>query len=302
MPHHSFGKKNLRALLKLIKIILIFRTDSLLARLLLAVRSKLRSDHLSVLNHKTLHSYRTSDTLFILGSGFSLNKLSDYQWSRIKSADTLAFNYAYMLTIDPTYYLCELAAEPDMSKIASDLVKIRSYDNVPKVFKPISPNILLALYRFIKLNIPNAIFAPVTWLPSANKSSFSKAFWSLARFARFLPIPYPSVQTIFRASLDQAIGLGIQLGYTNVVLCGIDLDTKYFFESPLNLREDIDPPPPIIHETPGVHGTIQTSQISLTIIDVIKELQSYCVSCTNTRLYYNGNSSALAELLDPYDW
>ena len=154
----------------------------------------------------------------------------------------------------PTYYLCELADYTIMSKIGSDLYSISEYHDVPKFFTPDSPNILKAISRF------NIIFQ-ILYLHQLFGSHpaimyFREQFWRLLNFSRFLSVSYPSVQTIFRASLDRAIGLGIQLNYKDIVLLGADLNTKYFSDSKL-LRSDLVPP----HKkkkTPGITLQLET--------------------------------------------
>lgn len=257
------------------------------------------------INNSNLFKRKNSNTLFILGSGFSLNSLSHHQWRIIQSCDILTFNYTYMVDIKPTYYLCELADQSIMSKIAADLNSISDYNDVPKLFKPIHPNIIQAINRFNKLNLLNSIFLPVLWLPSSDPRSFKDNFWRLSNISRFLPVSYPSVQTIFRASLDQAIGLGIQLNYSEIVLCGVDLNTKYFFEDAKLLREGILPPlnvNQVNNATPGIHPTVDKSKTKLTIIDVVKEFNLFCVNSTDTSLFYHGPSLEFTNYLPDYKW
>ena len=74
-----------------------------------------------------------------------------------------------MVDIRATYYKCELADESTMSKITSDLCSIRAYDNVPKLFKPETPNILQAIRGYNQFTLSNSIFTPQVWLTSNYK-------------------------------------------------------------------------------------------------------------------------------------
>ena len=287
---------------KVIKVQFIYFTDILCSKILIS-RNRYESPSytISLFNKKSLTRHKKSDTLFILASGFSLNTLSDYQWKIIQSCDVLTFNHSYMLNVNPTYYLCELADYTIMSKIGSDLYSISEYHDVPKFFTPDSPNILKAISRFNKISFSNSIFTPVIWFPSCNYKHFREQFWRLLNFSRFLSVSYPSVQTIFRASLDRAIGLGIQLNYKDIVLLGADLNTKYFFEDSKLLRSDLVPP----HKkkkTPGIHATIRDPDHKLTMIDVVKELIEFCRKKTSTNLFYRGTNLELSALLPDYHW
>ena len=113
------------------------------------------------------------------------------------------------------------------------------------------------------------------------------------------------MQTIFRASLDRAIGLGIQLNYTKIVLLGADLDTTYFFEDSKLLRKDLVPPLTEQYTnkpTPGIHATRRDPDKKLTIIHVIKEFNEFCRKTKSATLFYRGTNSELSALLPDYDW
>lgn len=300
-PRSEFAK-NIFYAAKVLKSQITYSTDVLCSLIFISRKCYAGKKHANKLfNRNNLIKNKKSDTLFILGSGFSLNTISDHQWEIIQACDVLTFNHSYMANVQATYYLCELADDMTMSKIGSDLYSINDYDNVPKLFTPEAPNILQAINRFNKLTLLNSVFTPVVWFPHCEYKYFKEQFWRLSQFSRFLPVSYPSVQTIFRASLDRAIGLGIQLNYADIVLLGVDLNTKYFFEDPKLLRKNLVPPLKN-KETPGIHPTVRKSEINLTMIDVIKEFIDFCGKNKKTSLFYHGSNLEIANLLPDYKW
>ena len=294
---------NLFYALKVLKVQVVYFTDVFCSLLLISRKSSVnQKQRLKLFNRNDLIKYKKSDTLFILGSGFSLNTITDDQWRIIQAGDVLTFNHSYMVDIRANYYICELADESTMSKITSDLCSIRAYDNVPKLFKPETPNILQAIRRYNQFTLSNSIFTPQVWLPTSNYKLFKKQFWRLSQYSCFLPVSFPSMQTIFRASLDQAIGLGLQLNYQHIVLLGIDLNTKYFFEDPKLLRKNLKALHNYNKKTPGIHPTIRDPDTRLTIIDVVKELIKFCAKKKSSTLFYRGLNPELSDLLPDYYW
>ena len=57
----------------------------------------------------SLKKYKTSDTLFIFGTGSSLLDLSSDQLNEIKSNDSLGLNYFCLFDFVPTYFTLELS-------------------------------------------------------------------------------------------------------------------------------------------------------------------------------------------------
>jgi hypothetical protein len=56
---------------------------------------------------------KSSDTLVIFGSGSSINKINDHQWSRLSSYDSIGFNWFCHHGFAPTFYVIrEQAAIP----------------------------------------------------------------------------------------------------------------------------------------------------------------------------------------------
>ena len=69
-----------------------------------------------------LKKYKTSNRIYILGSGRSVLDISKKEWKEIEKHDTIGFNHWYVHEHQPTFYdLSYLANKPISSSFASDI-------------------------------------------------------------------------------------------------------------------------------------------------------------------------------------
>src|SRR5437870_3365363 len=59
------------------------------------IRDRLNRSHYTLLDEAQLRATRTSDTVFVFGSGYSLNELSPADWGHFIQHDTVGFNAFY---------------------------------------------------------------------------------------------------------------------------------------------------------------------------------------------------------------
>ena len=64
------------------------------------------------LNLNQLRSFKTSDRIYILGSGESILDISKQEWDEINSHNSIGFNHWYVHDFEPTFY--------DLSYLAND--------------------------------------------------------------------------------------------------------------------------------------------------------------------------------------
>ena len=60
------------------------------------------------LGYDLVKKYKKSDTLFILGSGSTINKISDKQWGKIDDHDSIGFNFWLVHDFVPDFFKFEL--------------------------------------------------------------------------------------------------------------------------------------------------------------------------------------------------
>jgi hypothetical protein len=71
------------------------------------MRKLIAKNGLQALSKLDVSQYKTSDTLYILGSGISIMDLNQEQWNVISSHDSIGFNSWMHHPFVPTYYCME---------------------------------------------------------------------------------------------------------------------------------------------------------------------------------------------------
>jgi len=254
---------------------------------------------------RKLRKYKQRNTLFILGSGSSINNISEYQWNVIENKDSVGFNFWLIHDFVPTYYVAEIKGEENrMTIFYQNLInKIRHYTNIPFIFKYREA---LSLKDFSIISKLNYVFlAPTIRIPGVNKKAFSKwillldliRFFSKNNNNGFIPFK--------QASVSWLIIFALKLGYKNIVLCGIDLNnTDYFFEQnkAYYFKKNILIPPS--GQDGKIHMTNDPDHCygELIIKDVIDVLYRKLLRRKNINLYVGSPSSALYPDIPLYDW
>lgn len=177
---------------------------------------------------ENLQPYKTCDTLFILGSGPSINDLTGKQWVHISARDSIGFNFFLLHPHVPTYYSVELRPA------YTDLF-LECYRATAPEFKKIP--VLSNLYNL--MNLPekqlNSIRQSISNLYGTAPRMFKGA--GKQNLEEILHYHYSTRNFVednllihYRASLMLTLSLGVLLGYKNIVLAGIDMSSNdYFF-------------------------------------------------------------------------
>lgn len=181
-------------------------------------------------SEEDLRTAKTSDTLFIFGSGWSVNAISPEEWRHIAAHQTLSFNWF---------------VHQDFLKMDYHLIKeISSNDSNPAIWKP-------QIRKYSELikaspHYRDTIFV-VQWGPLAININRLLGLRHLYDGAKIFPCSI-TARGIYReptprladglaqscGTLSSCVNFAFLMGYTNIVLVGVDLnDRRYFW-----LRED----------------------------------------------------------------
>lgn len=175
---------------------------------------------------------RKSDTVFILGSGASINDISASDWEVIAKHDTMTFNwFAYQDFVDIDYYLIKDITYDDRDKniFLEEYYKFNRllvnhwahYQNTLFILQsgPLATNVNKMLYHRI--------------LP---KDSHITGFKMYRGVNLELNLPWLSMKT---GTLLTCVNLAIKMGWSKIVLTGIDLYNRdYFWFKPDQVREN----------------------------------------------------------------
>ena len=207
-----------------------------------------RRTGLPMLQSLKLSPLKTSDTVFILGSGASINQIPDAKWKVIGSHDSIAMNFWLVHPFVPRIYLFENIKSGEdqdlMLEVFRDFLERRAgdYRDTVKIISEFVP----LTERQLALDIPEAFQRSLYIGYSAN---------IIARDARELVtgLRYMLKKGVFRqrdhiawhfkcaGSVLAALSLAVCMGYKRIVLCGIDLGNgEYFYQDPERYPEARD--------------------------------------------------------------
>lgn len=198
-----------------------------------------RSLGLPSLEELDLRRLRSSDVLFVLGTGPSINRIPEARWQAIARYDTLGMNFWPYHRFVPRMFFFEAIdrqAWPQFYNSFLPLVARRAadYRNVTKV--------VLELYRagpqFIQDLSPewktNLYAADPLQAPARTAEELAYALRYFQKKGLFRPAAH--VQYLFKhnVSLSLILGFAARLQYRKIVLCGMDIKVPgYFYSDPI---------------------------------------------------------------------
>lgn len=256
----------------------------------------LRWTNMRPLTHAGLAEAKTSDTLFILGSGPSINAITAERWKRIAEHDTAAMNFWLIHPFVPKFYFYEEIVRNDSPEMHSAFVQLaharcHDYTSTIKVASEVhwtEAEMTKSLPEQWGWNLFAAL--PVN-IAARNETQLRYALdylWQrgyFARSARFRSL------VKYGSSLSMLLAFAVRMGYRNVVLCGIDLKTgAYFYQDPELYPETrslsfIDPK--------QKHLTYQRGPWLVPMDGVVKEMGAAVLEPAGVNLFVENRSSAL---------
>lgn len=188
--------------------------------------------HGEILNDRILQ-YKKSDTIFILGSGPSINSISDEDWGKISRHDSIGFNYWLVHDFIPTYYVLQLSSNEILNLL---LEKIDNYKKIPIIIRGsdfAKNGINLDDVHLESLKKSDLYY--INEYPISSRCSIdidllfryveALGMFDFAKICDFVPK--------WRGTLGLLISLSYQMGYKNIVLCGMDMqDADHFWDYP----------------------------------------------------------------------
>lgn len=184
---------------------------------------------------------KRSDTVFVLGSGSSINRIGAERWQGMAAHDTIALNFWPIHPFVPTYYLFEsvppASDDPTFSLAMFPLLlelfarRAEDYAGTPKVISN-----LARVGDQLALHLPEAWRVNLFWCPMP--PVVARTPHELGYCLRYLDAQgvfatSGPLEALFKygSNLVMCLSLAIRLGYRRIVLCGVDLsDQAYFYQ------------------------------------------------------------------------
>lgn len=258
-------------------------------------------------SYEFLKQYKKHDRVFIIGSGTSINKYSDEMRREIQSNDSITFNFSMMYGISSNYHMIEPS-----ERVGSEVNKCMDKD--VSLFAKKNPETCILLknarsgkgvLHYIdeslrqKCHLVKTTVMPirkVTDLPLALKTIKS----DLCRYHKNPKMIYNLY--VKRASIFSLITLARDLGYKEIILCGIELNNDfYFYEDKRVEYEDIGYlVPEVIHNEVDIHKTDDPKFGEVTASELIKQYNRIVLVPEGIKLYIATKDSALNKDIDIY--
>ena len=248
-----------------------------------------------------IKSLKKSDTLFVLGSGSSINNINEEGWEHIKSHNSIGLNYWPIHDFIPDIVMFEMP-RGDRGKFFYDLLKIKKdlYKNTPFIFKGLYKNrkdfngIKEVSKKFPLKLVENMYLGYELSLPGRNINEFEAGLEILFKRGFFNSNSNINTLAQYRGTVTCAISFAIKAGFKKIVLCGVDLnDTKYFYEQMSSYYTQKGIPVPPTGQVGSVHKTNIELNNVIPISKAIEIFDRFFNEKYGGKIYVSNSKSAL---------
>lgn len=191
--------------------------------------------------------YKTSDTLFLLGSGPSVSDITSEQWDFIGRNDSIGFNFFLAHPFVPKFFLYQEAGEAMRETLRRSRER---YKGVPFIVRGsrFAANGFGNVDQWLDVFDGSEVFF-LRELPISSRCGIEPK--TMFRFAEIQGYLSHGVVADFVPKWGCTLGLllswGFQMGYRNIVLSGMDMQNgNHFWDEPAldYLRKDYPLPEP----------------------------------------------------------
>jgi len=253
-----------------------------------------------------------SDTLFILGSGWSVNELNPTMLDHIRNHASIGVNFWFFHDFGPSALSLDAGkveeadrhlAVKSLSMLASLLNRPSVTERRPKILylRPFQSNREFLLPLPASLTGGSVVSGRANIVGSNGQAVRSDLKALVKRLSRG-KLPH-SVLPDNGSSVVRLVFLGVAQGFKNIVLIGVDLDARPHFWFDASYAEKypellkLFPPP-----DGKPHGTTESTGRALGNLDFLATLSKVLNELGVARLWIGSASSQLSNILPPYNW
>lgn len=251
-------------------------------------------------------------TLFVLGSGPSINDIGTETWKLIRENHSIGLNFWPYHEHIPTYLMFELSsdlrykdkptevAEAALSRFGTLLKSRPELVTIPKIVTEIDYD-REACASYIPFNVRASSHALWTFYPVARNVGELTTVLRFAERLGFFDGGHPSIAFKIRASLSLALFLGTMWGYKELVLCGIDpYRGGYFFENDARWEKGQPKQPSPANHHP--HPVVASNLYSVGMNDFIRTYNKIILEPRGIKLSCLCIESKTREELEISEW
>ncbi len=266
-----------------------------------AMRRSLERMPLPSLVDLDISTLKNSDTLFILGSGASVNRITADKWDIVAQHDSFGFNLWHLHDFRPTLYTFEaMDLTLPLSVQVAEVFVARAherpdYASVPKIVTDLEPPRVELLERLPAHFRENLYALQTTGVLARTPVELKRAVGWLNSIGLWDEAAHIRRVFKFVGTLSFLISLAVRMGYRKIVLCGIDLSTPgYFYQD-----EALYPGFEGFQSSPAgaTHATLLPQRMSVGIDVVVHELCRQVLDPRGIELFIEHRGSALHPML-----
>ena len=255
------------------------------------------------LDQVDLLQIKSSDTLFVLGSGPSINRISAERWRLIAAHDTVGFNWWLYHSFVPKFYFFEViereesleAFETYLTLAGRRAAELASTIKIAMEFHRLGTQTLDHVPGSFRTNL---YAAHKVEAPARNEAELVQALRYLQGRGAFQVTGRFSSLLKYAASLTAMLAFALKLGYKRVVLCGIDFKTPdYFFHDRRFYRESWERPK---GERIANHYTDSSLTWKVPVSQAVAVIQQQLLAPAGIQLYVETDQSALWPMLPAF--
>src|ERR1019366_871220 len=194
-----------------------------------------RATSLPLLDALKLSPLKTSDTVFILGSGWSINDIPEKRWDVIGRHDTIGFNFWPVHAFVPRIFVFEnlrTSIQQDLNSAFLTIIQRRAHDyrHTVKIATEPHPQSERQLLHELPLGFRENLYIGYTAPVTARSEAELEAGISFLRSSGVFEAA-DSVEWLFKygGSVIAGLNLAVRMNYKRIVLCGIDLGKQDYF-------------------------------------------------------------------------
>ena len=187
-----------------------------------------------LLSEDVLRRTRRSDTVFVFGSGASLNDVADEEWERIAAHDTLGFNWwVHQRFVRADYHLIRGIPDTDLDS-AVWRPQLAEYFRLIRGNPLFAQTVFLVHTGFRAINGNRAIGYRL--LPEQNPIFL----WRTSIGAGPPSRSFDDGLVHGQSTLLEAVNFAYLLGWRRIVLAGVDLYDRRYFWLPAGATRSVD--------------------------------------------------------------
>jgi len=263
------------------------------------------------LSELRVSDHRTNDTVFIFGTGASINDYPEKYWEIVRNHNSIGINFFLLHDHVPTFHVMESATKERHRLLSIRYAERGDYQDTPLIMKTQLTN--LSFHRV------GARISELTDLPpevlentylsldilAAGKTvkDMEAAYRFTQRLGLWKPKPQFLMLTKRRGTVAYVVNLAVRAGYRRVVLCGVDLNhTKHFYDIRRQELLSAGLPVPSNREYGSIHSTNDPANHPVTIHHVLCSIKENLLDSAGIELFVGSNTSALYPDIPCFDW